>query len=381
MLRNILNHRNVRLLCQTRHFSDTTNISSSPSPSTSTPTTTTANAPQSEPHIPVMVKELIRILKPAEGATYIDMTFGSGGHSRRILKAAPNIKIIAIDRDPNAFKYAEKLRDEYPGQVIPLCGRFSELPALLADAKVDKGSIDGAIFDLGCSSMQLEEPLRGFSPLINGPLDMRMDGNRFPDEPTVADVLATIDEEDLYKIIKVYGKEKKARKIVRSIIDSRYAMLPIRTTHHLADIVATSLKHENLNESPNRSLAAVARTFRALRIFANNELNEINYGMQLINHFVKVDGRLVVITYNQLEDTIVKRHISGHVIQGVVNMLPLKFFSSLESYDQKHLDTFMASEWHPLFKHVIVPTDREVDLNPMSRFAKLRAASKVQTTQ
>lgn len=325
-----------------------------------------------------MAKELIRILKPTAGATYIDMTFGGGGHSRRILKAAPNIKLIAIDRDPHAFKYAEQLRDEYPGQVIPLCGRFSELPALLADGNVALGSIDGAIFDLGCSSMQFDEPLRGFSPLANGPLDMRMESNRFPDEPTVADVLATIDEEDLYKIIKIYGMEKKARKIVRTIIDTRYAMQPIRTTHQFADIVAAALKQEILTENPNRSLAAVARTFRALRMFVNNELNEINYGMQLVNHFMKVDGRLVVITYNQLEDTIVKRHISGHVLQGLANALPLKFFSSMESYNQNNLDTFMGSEWQPIFKNVMVPSAREMDLNPASRFAKLRAATKLQ---
>lgn len=324
-----------------------------------------------------MAREVLRLLQPIEGGTYIDMTFGGGGHSRRLLKQVPSIRLIAVDRDPVAFSYAQQLSEEYPKQVIPLCGRFSELPALLSDMRIAEGTIDGALCDLGCSSMQVDEHRRGFSPLDDGPLDMRMDDNRITDEPTAAEVLAAIDEEDLYKIIKIYGMEKKARKIAHAIIDSRYAMQLTRTTGALATVVASSLEREVYNTPPNREVSAVARTFLALRMFVNNELNEINFAMPLIHRFLKPNGRLVVISYHQLVDAIVKRHINGHVVQGVANALPLKFFSSMETYNQDNLNTFVASPWKPLFKHVIVPSPTEMDMNPMSQSARLRAAAKL----
>ncbi|KAJ8940756.1 hypothetical protein NQ314_010618 [Rhamnusium bicolor] len=127
-----------------------------------------------------MAEESLNYLKPENHQIILDMTFGAGGHSRKILKAAPNIKLLALDRDPKAFSFAKELAEEYPSQVIPLLGRFSELPNLLASHNIKQNSIDCILFDFGCSSMQFDEADRGFSVSKNGPLDMRMDGNRYP---------------------------------------------------------------------------------------------------------------------------------------------------------------------------------------------------------
>lgn len=132
------------------------------------------------PHIPVMIEESLNYLKPKERETILDMTFGAGGHSRKLLKTIPNIKLICLDRDPNAFNYAEDLSKEYPSRVTPLLGKFSDLPQLLKSHNIGQNSIDGILFDFGCSSMQFDEANRGFSVSKNGPLDMRMDANREP---------------------------------------------------------------------------------------------------------------------------------------------------------------------------------------------------------
>lgn len=328
------------------------------------------------PHIPVMAREVVKSLKPETGKTYIDMTFGAGGHSKKILETAPNIKLIALDRDPDASEYMNKLEEMYPTQLIPLCGRFSELPSLLESINVPMESIDGILFDFGCSSMQFDQAERGFSISADGPLDMRMDKNRYPDEPTAADVLATVDEHDLAKIIKMYGDEKNAKKIARTIIDVRYGLKPIRTTHELASIIASCFDDNYHLDSLKRPAHNATKTFQALRIFVNNELNEINYGIQCAAKYLKIGGRLVTLTFHSLEDTIVKRHIQGHVIQGVANSLSLKHVSQMEVCDKNMLEHFMTSKWTPLYKHVIIPSPKEVDLNPRCRSAKLRAAIK-----
>lgn len=328
------------------------------------------------PHIPVMSREVIKSLKPESGKIYIDMTFGAGGHTRKILESAPDIKVIALDRDPDAKNYMDLICDKYPNQVIPLCGKFSELPSLLQSINVAEESIDGILFDFGCSSMQFDQVERGFSISSNGPLDMRMDKNRYPDEPTAADVLATIEENDLAKIIKVYGGEKKAKKIARTIIDVRYALKPIRTTHELASIVASCFD-QNFHLDPlNRPTHNATKTFQALRIFVNNELNEINYGIRCAEKYLKFGGRLVSITFHSLEDTIVKRHFQGQVVQGMANALALKYVSQMEICEKDIIENFMQSTWKPLYKHVIIPSPKEIDLNPRSRSAKLRAAIK-----
>lgn len=132
------------------------------------------------PHVPVLLEESLTYLKPRNGETILDMTFGGGGHSRRILEKSPKVKLLCLDRDPKAFFYAEELSKEYPCRVFPMLGKFSDLPKLLKSKNIMQNSIDGILFDFGCSSMQFDEGIRGFSVSKNGPLDMRMGGNMEP---------------------------------------------------------------------------------------------------------------------------------------------------------------------------------------------------------
>lgn len=335
-------------------------------------TTTATTAPL---HVPVMLKEVIKALNPKAGQTFIDMTFGAGGHTRKILQSAPNIKVIALDQDADALQLANQLAAEYPNQVTPLHGRFSELPDLLKSIDIPAASIDGILFDFGCSSMQFDRGDRGFSLKKNGPLDMRM--NRDPSVPSAADVLAKISEIDLYKILKVYGEEKKAKKIARAIIDVRYSLKRIETTHELAAIVASCFEQPSHLDSLYRPMHNATKTFQAIRIFVNNELNEINYGMHVAEKYLKPNGRLVTLSFHSMEDTIVKRHISGNVVEGKANAMPLKFISHMTLNDKETIDALMESNWKPMYKHVLTPSLDEIEVNPRSRSAKLRAAFRI----
>lgn len=331
----------------------------------------------SEPHKPVLLDKAIEFLEPEPGKVFIDMTFGAGGHSKQLLRAGQDTKVFALDRDPVAHEYAQKLSDEFPGRIIPLLGRFSELPQLLKEQNVKKDTIDGILFDFGCSSMQFDEPDRGFSVSHNGPLDMRMDKGRCKDQVTAADVLAKAEEHELIRILRIYGEEKQAKKIARAIVDARAALHKIETTQQLANLVASCLSDTQRVDKLQRPAHSATKTFQALRIFVNNELNEINYGMTLAHRYLKRKGRLVTITFHSLEDTIVKRHINGNVIEGLANPVPLKYSSHDLSYDSDLVESLMDSPWKQLNKHVITPEEGEIAINPRSRSAKLRAAVKV----
>ncbi|XP_021933805.1 probable methyltransferase-like protein 15 homolog isoform X2 [Zootermopsis nevadensis] len=239
-------------------------------------------------HIPVMVNEVLECLKPQPGQIFIDMTFGAGGHSQCILESAPDIKLFVLDRDPVSYSIASRLAGKFPGQVEPLLGKFSELPELLRSHGVRHNSIDGILFDLGCSSMQFDVAERGFSVSKDGPLDMRMDGYRFPEQPTAADVLANANEEDLVKILKVYGEEKQAKKITRAVIEARYTFKKLETTSELGELVASVCVDEERLDKLQRHAHSATKTFQALRIFVNNEINELNYGMILAETYLKV---------------------------------------------------------------------------------------------
>lgn len=328
-------------------------------------------------HIPVMANETIEYLKPSESKLIIDMTFGAGGHSKRILDSSENVKVIALDRDPVAHKFAQEMSQSYPNRLIPLLGRFSELPTLLTQLKIRQNSIDGILFDFGCSSMQFDEACRGFSISKNGPLDMRMDKDRFPEQPTAAEILAKIDGEDLARIIKMYGEEKYAKKIARAVVDARYSVKKISTTKELADLVYAICDGSIRVDKLDRPSHVATKTFQALRIFVNNELNEINYGMILAEKYLKIGGRLVTITFHSLEDTIVKRHLMGNILDDVANPVPLKYTSHMLSHDKAQVDSLMETNWQQLHKHVLTPRFEEVEDNPRSRSAKFRAAVKL----
>jgi len=323
------------------------------------------------PHTPVMVNEVLEFLKPEKSHTIIDMTFGAGGHTRKILEACPGVRVIGVDRDPAAQAYAKDL------QVEGVLGRFSELPKLLKDIGIKQNSVDGILFDFGASSMQFDEAARGFSLSKNGPLDMRMDQNRLPDQQTAADILAKATEQDLYKILKVYGEEKQARKIARAIVETRFACKRLETTKELADLVLACFDDQYKMDKLQRPSHPATKVFQALRICVNNELNEINYGMIVASKYLKIGGRLVALTFHSLEDTIVKRHLAGNVINNVANPMPLKYSSYQLTHDKSVVDPFMESCWQSLTKHVVTPKFEEIENNPRCRSAKLRAAVRV----
>lgn len=328
-------------------------------------------------HIPVMANETLEHLKPSESRVIIDMTFGAGGHTRRILESSPDVKVIALDRDPVAHKLAQEMSESYPQRLLPVLGRFSELPTLLTQLNVRQNSVDGILFDFGCSSMQFDEAGRGFSISKNGPLDMRMDKDRFPEQPTAAEVLAKIDEEDLARIIKMYGEEKYAKKIARAVIDARYSVKKLETTKELADLVYAVCDGALRVDKLDRPSHIATKTFQALRIFINNELNEINFGMILAEKYLKIGGRLVAITFHSLEDTVVKRHLMGNILDDVANPVALKYTSHILCHDKSQVDSLMETNWQQLHKHVLTPRFEEIEDNPRSRSAKFRAAVKL----
>lgn len=334
------------------------------------------NNTENTSHIPVMINEVLHYLEPSPGKIFVDMTFGAGGHSIKILESSPNIKIFALDRDPIAHQHALKLSEKYPEQIIPLLGRFSELPQLLCKYKVNVNSIDGFLFDFGCSSMQLDVGERGFSLSKDGPLDMRMDGFRYPQEPTAAEVLKEITEKDLAHILKIYGNEKYAKKIARAIIETRYTFRTLKTTQELAQLIESVISEKRLDQL-GRYAHCATKTFQALRIFVNNELNEINYGIVIAGFYLKTNGRLITISFHSLEDTIVKRHMSANITETVANKIPLKFSDYGKHYTLTEMKAFNRIPWKMLHKHVITPTQEEINKNPRSRSAKLRAITKV----
>lgn len=330
------------------------------------------------PHTPVMCKETLEYLKPKPGDTIIDMTFGAGGHSKKILESVPGVKIFALDRDLIAMKFVKELAEKYPGQVIPLVGRFSELPQLLKEYKIKKNSIDGILFDFGCSSMQFDSPERGFMISKNGPLDMRMDGLRCPDEPTAADVIARADERDLYHIIKYYGEDKRARRIARALVEARYTFRNLRTTQELAKFIESLFPNEMGVDRLGRFQHTATKTFQALRIFVNNELNEINHGIVIAEKLLKIHGRLITIAFHSLEDTIVKRHLCGNVTDCAANQLPLRYSNYGKVWTCKEdIMELTSSPWVMLHKHILTPCDEEINSNPRSRSAKFRAIAKI----
>ncbi|EFN87738.1 Putative S-adenosyl-L-methionine-dependent methyltransferase CG14683 [Harpegnathos saltator] len=324
-----------------------------------------------------MAQEVLSYIEPSPGKTYIDMTFGAGGHATKLLEHSPDIKIFALDRDSVAHEYAQKLSQKYPGQVIPLLGKFSELPQLLKQHNIGRNSIDGFLFDFGCSSMQFDIGIRGFSLSKDGPLDMRMDGFRCSGQPTAADVLERATEEDLARIIKFYGQEKRAKKIARAIIEARYMFRKLETTRELAELIESTLSDEIRKDNLGRFSHNATKTFQALRIFVNNELNEINYAMLLARIYLKVTGRLITISFHSLEDTIVKRHISGNITDNVANTISLKYANPGKIFDANELEMLTQTPWKMMHKHVLLPTAEEIETNPRARSAKFRAILKV----
>jgi 16S rRNA (cytosine1402-N4)-methyltransferase len=300
-------------------------------------------------HIPVLGSEAVEMLEPRDGGIYVDATYGAGGYSRAIL-GTPGTRVIGIDRDRSAVAAGFDLVDRSDGRLTLVEDRFSNLAAVCAAQGSE--TVDGVVMDVGVSSMQLDEADRGFSFRLGGPLDMRM-GH---DGPTAADVIARASEADLANIIYIFGEERHSRAVARAIVAARNEA-PIVTTRALADIVAKVVW------SKPGEIHPATRTFQALRIFVNEELDELHLALSAAERVLKPGGRLVVVSFHSLEDRIVKNFLTERGKSGG---------------GSRHLPEVAqaAPSFSILTKRPLTPGEAETSANPRARSAKLRAAER-----
>jgi 16S rRNA (cytosine1402-N4)-methyltransferase len=305
--------------------------------------------PSAVRHIPVLGRQAVEMLSPRDGGIYVDATFGAGGYSRAILDTA-GTRIIAIDRDRSAITGGFDLVDRSDGRLTLVEDKFSNLAGICAAQGID--AVDGVVMDVGVSSMQLDEAERGFSFRLGGPLDMRM-GH---DGPTAADMIARASEADLANIIYIFGEERHSRGVARAIVAARKEA-PIATTRALADIVSRVVR------SKPGEIHPATRTFQALRIFVNEELDELHLALSAAERVLKPGGRLAVVSFHSLEDRIVKNFLGERAKAGG---------------GSRHLPEVAqaAPSFHILTKRPVTPDDGEISANPRARSAKLRAAER-----
>lgn len=298
-------------------------------------------------HTPVMLPEVMQYLAPRDGGVYLDCTFGAGGYTTAILNAA-NVKVHALDRDPEAIERAQPLVKHFGGRLEVHKSCFGDMGSIWFEP-----TFDGIVFDLGVSSPQLDQGERGFSFSKDAPLDMRMG----LEGPTAADVVNTMAEEELANIIYKYGEERFSRRVARKIVETR-ALEPITHTVQLADLVRSVVPKGSMK------IDQATRTFQALRIYVNDELGELTRALDASLNLLKTGGRLVVVSFHSLEDGIVKAYIKDlSEAKGGSRHLP--------PVDQKPL------QYKNLTRKIVLASDEEVKNNPRARSARLRAAEKL----
>ncbi len=303
----------------------------------------------SSKHIPVMLNEVLKALNPRDGEIYVDATFGNGGYTEAILKSA-NCRVIAIDRDPFVLKRAEELKSVYGERFTFVSGTFSQIDNLI------QSLVNGVVFDIGVSSMQLDNPERGFSFSKEALLDMRMSQAGL----SARDIINSMNEHELADLIYKYGEERKSRQIAHAIVLYR-TQKPIETTTELAQIIYSVLPKKREQIDP------ATRTFQAIRIAVNDELQQLKDGLMGALNITLPEGRVVVVDFHSLEDRIVKSFFTEnsdkkiHVSRYKIDTL------SISSESSKPFS--FASK-------VILPTEEECTVNPRARSAKLRYAIK-----
>jgi len=308
-------------------------------------------------HVPVLAKEVIKNLNIRDGLTYVDGTFGAGGHSNMILSSA-TCNLVSIDRDPSVSIYADKTRKIFPNNFKLINGNIGRLKFLLENNGIK--NIDGGIlFDLGVSSMQIDNAKRGFSFRYDGPLDMRMENSG----QSAADIINESDERTLNDIIFTLGEERKARRIANAIVEYRKNKL-ITSTFELAQIVRSAI-----GKNPRLKIDPATKTFQALRIKVNNELMEIEKALNDAEDLLSPGARLVVICFHSLEDKIVKNFIKT---RSGLTPNPHRHSAKIYSNINKDIPSFKS-----ITKKVVIADDKEIQINSRSRSAKLRAAEKL----
>ena len=302
-------------------------------------------------HYPVLLKEILSVITPQHGGTFIDCTFGQGGYSKEILKYE-DTKVIALDRDIESEKIAKEIIKKFPKRFIFKNSKFSKLNNL----KLKSENIKGIVFDLGYSYTQIKDPKKGLSFNSLGKLNMMMGHNEF----SANEAINKLEEKEIEKIIKYFGDENNAKIISKNIV--KFRELKKINTEDLVDIIEKSKKKKK-----NFKINSATKTFQALRIFVNNEISELIYGLINSVKVLKKDGILAVVTFNSLEDKIVKYFFK--------NLTENKSVSRYEpKIEQKKLSFLMPQ------KKPIIPTDKETKENQPSRSAKLRYIIKNEDT-
>ena len=301
------------------------------------------------PHIPVLLDEVIAALAPTPGAVIVDATFGAGGYTRRLLDAGAVVH--AFDRDPDAIA-AGRLWPETQGDAPRLIlhpRRFSEMVAALGEAGVAR--VDGVVMDIGVSSMQLDQPQRGFAFASDGPLDMRM----AQDGPSAADFVNTADEAAIADVLFQYGEERQSRRVARAIVAAR----PLETTGQLAHVIRKALGHR-----PGAPKDPATRSFQAIRIHVNAELDELNDALTGAEALLTPGGRLAVVSFHSLEDRIVKQFLrdASGAVANTSRHLPAAAPANAPTFDT--------------VSKAIRPSEAELLRNPRARSATLRAATR-----
>lgn len=306
-------------------------------------------------HVPVLLPETIDALAPRDSGIYIDGTFGAGGVTRALLESADCI-VLAIDKDPEAVTGGQALAADFEGRLTLVQGAFSNLGKIAEANGVNLA--DGITFDLGVSSMQLDQAERGFSFQADGPLDMRISQAG----PSAADVVNSLAERDLAQVISVLGEERRARSIAKAIVSAR-SEGAIARTGQLADIVARVLgrRHDDKKHP-------ATRTFQALRLYVNGELDELVSGLFAAERLLRKGGRLAVVTFHSLEDRIVKRFLASR--------------SGKTARPSRHAPVSGQNERQPSFRllhrRAVSPGSDEVRRNPRARSARLRTGERTE---
>jgi len=304
-------------------------------------------------HVPVLLNEVVDALRPRDGGRYVDGTFGGGGYSTAILDRA-ECEVIAIDRDPDAISAGGALVQRYAPRLRLIEGRFGEMEQLLSAEGVS--AVDGVALDLGVSSMQFDQPARGFSFRASGPLDMRMEKSG----PSAADLVNQRDEKELADIFWRYGEERKSRRVAHAIVERRRTKR-IETTGELADIVRRAVGPSARDESD-----PATRAFQALRIAVNDELGELERGLAAVEQVLASGGRLAVVSFHSLEDRAVKDFVRAR--------------SGRTPAPSRHAPP-RAAERAATFREVVrrpvLPSAAEVAANPRARSARLRVAERL----
>lgn len=315
--------------------------------------------PLANGHCSVLLNETIAALQPVSGGLYVDATFGDGGHTLAVLEAsAPDGRVLALDRDPEAIERAGPIVAALAGRLTIVHSPFGQLETVLA-ARGLVGKVDGFLFDVGVSSRQLDAPQRGFSFRQDGPLDMRMDHSTTT--PTAADLVNHLDTEAMAEIFFRFGEERFARRAARAIAQQRTS-LPFSTTGQLAALLERVLPHSG-------RIHPATRIFQALRIAVNRELDELTAGLNASLSALALQGRVVVITFHSLEDRIVKQTFR----QAALPPPPPTGPAALLAPDK---EPFRPCFGLP-FTRPILPAPDEIDRNPRARSAKLRVLQKL----